>query len=203
MDNYLLFLTFVVVAVLSPGPAIFIAIKNSISHGFSMAIIGILGNITGLLFMATISSLGLGALILASSSLFYAIKIIGGIYLIYLGFKLLRSSSKPMQQIDNIQHTITAKTIYKESLFVALTNPKAIAFCTALFPQFIQINSPFLPQFTLLTVTFLAGSFIALSMYAYLANKMQKYFRKKETMSYFNKITGGIFIGIGGYIALS
>lgn len=201
MENYLLFLTFVLIAVATPGPAVFITVKNSIAYGFGIAIIGILGNITGLLFMATLSSLGLGAVILASSTLFYMMKLLGGIYLIYLGVKLWKSSFKPIEKVTLDKKRFSMSKVYKEALFVALSNPKAIAFCTALFPQFIQLDKPFFHQFFILTITFLLGSFLFLSFYALLALKAQKYLQKEQTLSWFHRITGGIFIGFGSFLA--
>ena len=136
---YLLFLSICVATAASPGPAVFLAIKNGLMHGFKHAVFAIMGNSTALFLMLSISAAGLGALILASTSLFNLLKIAGGLYLLYLGIKLLRS--KPIKIALNqsqSNETVPLLSLYREAFLVSSTNPKAIAFCTALFPQFID-----------------------------------------------------------------
>lgn len=195
---YLLFLSICVATVASPGPAVFLAIKNGLTHGFKRTVFAVLGNLTALFIMMSVSAAGLGAIILASASLFNALKIAGGLYLLYLGIKLLRS--KPMKiELDKskVSETVPLLHLYREAFLVSITNPKAIAFCTALFPQFINPSQPIVSQFLVLAGTFGACSFFFLSLYAALAAKLRPQLAREAVLRWFNRLTGLAFMGFG------
>lgn len=195
---YLLFLSICVATVASPGPAVFLAIKNGLTHGFKRTVFAVLGNLTALFIMMSVSAAGLGAIILASASLFNALKIAGGLYLLYLGIKLLRS--KPMKielGKSKASQTVPLLNLYREAFLVSITNPKAIAFCTALFPQFIDPSQPMVSQFLVLAGTFGACSFFFLSLYAALAAKLRPQLAKEAVLRWFNHLTGLAFMGFG------
>lgn len=92
--DYLLFLLICIVATFSPGPAVLLAVKNSAVHGLSKAMWGIGGNVAAMITMACLSAAGLGVVISASESLYHSVKILGGLYLIYIGIKTWRSSTQ-------------------------------------------------------------------------------------------------------------
>ncbi|TXH68627.1 MAG: LysE family translocator [Thiothrix sp.] len=197
--HYFLFLSICVATAASPGPAVFLAIKNGLTHGFKRTLFAILGNLTALFIMMAISAAGLGALILASASLFNLLKIVGGLYLIYLGIKLLRS--KPLKiAVDTTvipSAPVPLLSLYREAFLVSSTNPKAIAFCTALFPQFIRPTEPMASQFLILAFTFAGCSLFFLSLYAALAAKLRPQLAKEAVLGWFNRVTGLAFVGFG------
>lgn len=197
--NYLIFLSICIVATASLGPAVFLAIKNGAKYGFKKALIGVAGNVFAMLTLASVSAAGLGAIILASTSLYTAIKIIGGLYLIYLGIKAWNSSSvSHSETTENFSIFAPRKSkLFSESYFVGISNPKAIAFYTALFPQFINLGEPVFSQFALLAGTFALCSFLFLMLYVLLASKLRSHLEKEKTLNWFNRITGGVFIGFG------
>ena len=88
-------------------------------------------------------------------------------------------------------------SVFKEGFYVGISNPKAIVFFTALFPQFIDISRAYIPQFLTLILTIECVSFIILAGYALLSSVAAPYLRKKSTMSIFNKLTGAAFVGFG------
>lgn len=195
---YLLFLSICIATAASPGPAVFLAIKNGLTHGFKRTLFAILGNLTALFIMMSISAAGLGVVILASASLFNLLKILGGLYLMYLGIKLLRS--QPIKiDLDNpqAQPSVPLLSLYREAFLVSITNPKAIAFCTALFPQFIDPHKAIASQFLVLACTFAGCSFIFLSLYAALAAKLRPQLAKEVVLRWFNRLTGFVFVGFG------
>ncbi|SHE59272.1 LysE family translocator [Vibrio gazogenes] len=203
--DYFIYLGICIVATASPGPAIFLSIKNGAKYGFSKALIGVVGNVVAMLTLASVSAVGLGAVILASPLLYTAIKVIGGLYLIYLGVKAW--CSKPLSHTEHTEKlVITAPSrlkIFSESYLVGISNPKAIAFYTALFPQFINLDQPVFSQFALLAGTFAVCSFLFLATYVVLASKLRKYLERKKTLVWFNRITGGVFVGFGAALVSS
>lgn len=196
--HYLLFLSICVATAASPGPAVFLAIKNGLTHGFKRTVFAVLGNLSALFIMMSISVAGLGAIILASATLFNTLKIAGGLYLIYLGIKLLRA--KPMKlELAKVETSepVPLANLYREAFLVSITNPKAIAFCTALFPQFIDPSQSIVPQFSLLAGTFSACSFFFLSLYAAIAAKLRPQLAKEAVLRWFNRLTGLAFMSFG------
>ena len=151
--------------------------------------------------MSALSVAGLSALILSSSTIFATIKVIGALYLIYLGIRLWCNGFTNTAQPKEIGHVPShRKKLYLQGLAIALSNPKAIAFTTALFPQFITHESNLLAQFSILIVTFMGLSFACLLGYAYAAEHTKnKLF--SSAPSYLSKFFGAGFIASGVALA--
>jgi homoserine/homoserine lactone efflux protein len=201
IENWLLFSSIALAATVTPGPAVLLVATHSISYSPIRAIFTILGNISGLFIMSLLSVLGLGALVLCSTTTFTLIKGIGACYLIYLGVKLWRGG---FGQVSVSGNTDTLKKdtnlrLYIQGLMVALTNPKAIAFTTALFPQFINHSAPLIPQFVILVTTFMSYSFICLFFYAKMSAGASVRARSTRLEKIISRVFGTLFIcsGIG------
>lgn len=196
INDYLTYVILAITVTAIPGPAVVLTIKNSMKYGYKVSVANIFGNFVAMIILATISAIGLGAIILASQTLFLTMKILGCFYLVYLGIKIWTS---PINQ-ENIETKLDKKdlfSIFKEGFFIGVSNPKAIAFFTALFPQFIDPNREYFSQFATLILTIEGISFIVLFIYALLAFRFAKYLTKEKTAKLFNKLTGGAFIGFG------
>ena len=128
--------------IISPGPAVFLAVYNGALHGIKPVMVSALGNIIGLLLLSVLSISGLSAILLASSTLFMIVKVIGASYLLYLGVRQILFSKKIALNPEEAQATAQRPLIsyFKEGLFVAATNPKPILFFAALFPQFLDTS---------------------------------------------------------------
>ena len=205
LENWLLFSSIAFVATISPGPAILLVSTHSAAFGARNAVATMSGNITGLLIMSALSVLGLSTLILYSTPVFMTVKFIGAAYLIYLGVRLWRygfvSLHFSSDKSGNPQITPSFFRRYRQGLFVALSNPKAIAFTTALFPQFIQHNEPVFPQFTILVATFMSFSFVCLLGYAYLVDNARKRATTFKFPKLISKLFGSAFIASGLFLA--
>ncbi|EDK28872.1 putative threonine efflux protein [Vibrionales bacterium SWAT-3] len=201
--DYLLFFTICIAATFSPGPAVLLTVKNSTVYGVERAVSGILGNIAAMITMAGLSATGLGALLLASESLFLFIKMVGGIYLVFLGIKTWSSNKHTFENYEPQVNENNRKILFIEAYLVGVTNPKAIVFYSALFPQFIEVEHSIIPQFILLTLTFTSSSFLALLTYALVTKKLKFLLIKEKVRATLNKVTGGIFIGFGLSLIIS
>lgn len=198
INDYLIYATLAITITAIPGPAVVLTIKNSIKYGYKHAIANIFGNCFAMILLATISALGLGAVILKSSTLFTIIKLCGCLYLCYLGIKIWKEPSATDQILHQSKTRKEKKqvvAIFKEGFAVGLSNPKAIAFFTALFPQFIDPQRTFFSQFLTLILTIEGISFIVLTTYAILSSAAAPYLSRKQQMSIFNKATATAFIG--------
>lgn len=207
-ENYILFTAIALVATITPGPAIMLVSANSAGYGVRKAIFTILGNITGLFCMSLLAVLGLSTLILCSAPIFFALKSIGALYLIYLGVKLWRHGVTTQK---DLQATITKQLqappsfkLYMQGVLISLSNPKAIAFTTALFPQFIQPELFLAPQFICLVTIFMFLSFSCLLGYAILAAKAkQRVTKNSSSRKIIGRAFGSVFIGSGIALAVT
>ncbi len=198
INNYSIFIALAVTVVAIPGPAVVLTIKNSLQYGFKLATANIVGNFLAMIMLASLSALGLGAIILASTTIFTTIKLIGCGYLVYLGIKAWRAPQPSISSPKTgkpIHRSFSA--VVKEGFYVGMANPKAIAFFTALFPHFIDQGRAVIPQFLTLILTIEGISFVVLLLYAYLAGKASTILIHHRSRSVFNKLTGISFIGFG------
>ena len=150
------------------------------------------------LIQAFISIAGLGAILIASETAFNIIKFAGAGYLVYIGFCILfsaKASIKPNYDLDN--NKVTLGKMYLQAAFVTAGNPKAIVFFTAVFPQFINPESAYLPQFFFLIGTGALIAFGCFMLYAISGQKIVSLFSKEVLGKYINRIIGSTFIGAG------
>lgn len=195
-----LYLTVSFFYIISPGPAVFLAINNGIRGGVLPLTLSSLGNVIGLFTLSLISILGLGAIVLASATLFLLVKIVGAAYLIYLGFKQFKESQGwaiNKQSNINFEHNKSLWNYFSESYLLAATNPKPILFFVAIFPQFLNTEAAIIPQFLILTLSFMLISFCTLFAYGYIGKQARHLLTRQNTMQWFHRITGGLFIGMG------
>lgn len=205
ITSWLLFIAVGFAAVASPGPAILLAISNSVRFGMAKVLLSSLGNITGLFILSTAAIFGLGAILKTSNTLFLVVKVLSAAYLIYLGIRQLRSKTHffaEQMTADQYDHSKNSNTksnlkIFSEGFLIAMTNPKAILFFTALFPPFIDTTRALPQQFLIMTFTFMAMSFICLMSYGFLASRVKGWFAIGNRTTWFNRILGSIFITIG------
>ena len=200
LTEYLAFLLIAVVATASPGPAVLLAVTNAVTHGIRPTVIAILGNVLGVILLAAITSAGLGALMQTSELVFQFVKWVGGIYLIYLGVRLWTMQVAPFPASGAARKSPTQRQLFRQAFIVAVTNPKAIAFITALFPQFIEPTALMAPQFALLAGTFGLLSFLFLLGYALLASRSSRWFLQSQLRQRFNRVSGGLFVGLGSLL---
>ena len=200
-ESWFMFCSIALLATATPGPAALLVSINSISFGFKKSLLTVVGNVTGLFIMSTFSVLGLSAVVLHSTSAFTLIKIFGAIYLAYLGVKLW------INGISNVEIDSTKKTkgsslsLYTQGVLVALTNPKAIIFTTALFPQFIVSSEPLIFQFSVLVISFMLLSFLCLSSYALIVQRTKVRTKNMKSHKFIGKIFGALFISAGCILA--
>ena len=198
LSTWLLFLSIALVAIISPGPAVLLSVTNSLTHGFTKSVFSSLGNIIGIFVVSSAAALGLGAVLQTSILLFTALKIFGAIYLIYLGISQWKSKHNIFEKpIETSKSNQGIRKSFVQGFLVAISNPKAILFFTALFPQFIDLSKHIFVQFIILTTTFMFFSFTILLIYALSAHSAKGWFAKSNRAIWLNRISGTVFITFG------
>ncbi len=205
LHSWLIYLALVLAAVSTPGPAVLFVMTNTTLHGWRKSVFAATGNIVGLLIMGIVAVTGLGALLNTSELLFNLVKYVGAAYLIYLGLRLFFQKGLDLNEVQGRfnPEEKSAKKIFLQAIGVALSNPKAIVFLTALLPQFIHIEQPLLLQFSILIATLMFFSFASLIFYALLAHKAKFWLMQPHRIKKFGRISGSIFIGFGALLATS
>ena len=194
-------MTFFVAA--TPGPNMLLVMSNSARFGLRAAVATMAGCLTALLAMMSISAAGLGALLHTFPTVFDALRLAGAAYLAYLGVQNWRA---PVQQdmLDAPRPaTLAARPamLFRQGLLVAASNPKALLFAAAFFPQFIQAQLATLPQLSILLATFTVIEIVWYFVYAISGKRLSAYLQSATVMRAFNRLTGGIFIGFAALMA--
>jgi threonine/homoserine/homoserine lactone efflux protein len=92
-------------------------------------------------------------------------------------------------------------SIYRQAFLVAASNPKAILFAAAFFPQFINPDRAKLPQFAILLATFTVIEVSWYFVYALSGKRLSSYLQRATVMRAFNRLTGGVFVGFAALMA--
>lgn len=199
LSVWLMFCVVALVSIASPGPAILLAVSNSLTLGLRRVALSSLGNVCGIFIVAGLAMTGLGAVLKTSALAFSVLKVCGAAYLIWLGVKQWRSKTNLFAAGATEEGARSGRSVFAQGFFLALTNPKAILFFTALFPQFVTTAQPLLPQFLILTASFMALSFCSLMTYGALARSARGWFAQERRARLFNRTAGGAYavLGIG------
>lgn len=201
-STWLVFLASSLLTTFSPGPAILLAISNSLAFGAGKAIFSSAGNITGIFMVSSVAMIGLGVVLNTSAMWFNLFKTVGAGYLIYLGWRQWTSRvnlfDRPLDpSVAPMQSNVR---LFRQGVLVAVTNPKSILFFTALFPQFIKTDVPMAGQFLVLTTTFAACAVIAHGSYVLLTRQLRGWFSNPGRVKLFNRCAGTAFVLLGASV---
>ena len=181
---------------ISPGPGVFSSISSGLHHGFRLGIWNGVGMQVANLVLVAIVSLGLGAILLASETLFAIVKWLGVAYLVYLGIATWRSRPKGFEE-DRDDEESTVRGVFMRGVLVNLTNPKGMIFFAAILPQFIDVARPQLAQYAILAATTFAVDLVVMMGYTALAAKVLRLMRDEQHLRWVNRGIGGAFVAAG------
>jgi threonine/homoserine/homoserine lactone efflux protein len=182
---------------LIPGPTVLLVLSYAISQGKRVALATVAGVAFGDLIAMSVSLAGLGALVLASATLFTVLKWIGAAYLVYLGITLFRSaSSASLGDVEDVAK-ISAGKVFGHATAVTALNPKSIVFFIAFVPQFIIVDSPLIPQFSILVATFVGLAAINALAYALLADKLRAKIARPSVLAWLSRSGGIALVAMG------
>lgn len=200
LTTYLLYVAAVALLIVTPGPTMLMCMTNSINHGPRRAMTSVAGAVTAVLCVMALSAMGLGALLATSETAFTAAKVAGAAYLIWLGIKTFRSNA--VLQVEG-QAPGAGRSFYLQGFLVGASNPKAVLFFAAFFPQFLNPAAPMLPQFAVLALTFMAFEFTVLTLCALGVARLVPLLKSSGPVKWINRICGGLFTLMGGLLLLT
>jgi homoserine/homoserine lactone efflux protein len=193
---WLTYLAATIILSLTPGPGVFSSISSGLHHGFRLGLWNGVGMQAANVAYVAVVALGLGAILLASESLFNAVKWLGVAYLIYLGIVTWRTKPQGFEQ-DRDDHATTAREIFTRGFLVNITNPKGIIFFAAIFPQFIDVARPLAVQYVILGATTFVTDLAIMMAYTALAAKVFRAMKEPARLRWVNRGLGGMFVAAG------
>lgn len=199
LATYLLYLAAVTLLIVTPGPTMLMAVTNALNHGPVRALASAAGALTASVGVMALSAAGMGAVLAASETAFTVLKVAGAGYLVWLGIRTFRSGGT----LTLGAPAVRGGSLYVQGLLVGASNPKAILFFSAFFPQFIDPAQPVLPQFTLLAATFVIGDFLMLVVAAFGVGRIAGWLKQTHVVRWINRVCGGLFTLMGGLLLLS
>jgi homoserine/homoserine lactone efflux protein len=200
LSIWITYLLATIVLSLSPGPGVFSSISSGLHHGFRLGLWNGVGMQAANLILVSIVSLGLGAILLASETLFGAVKWIGVAYLVYLGIVTWRAPPKTFHD-ESDDGARTPREVFIRGFLVNITNPKGIIFFAAILPQFIDVDRAQATQYTILATTTFAVDLVVMMGYTALAAKVFRVMRDPSRLRWINRTLGGAFVAAGAALA--
>lgn len=229
LTTWFVYVSVISVLIFSPGPSALLCVSDGLKFGNIKAIPTVLGGAIAAMVLMSISAVGLGAILVASDTLFFIVKLLGACYLIYLGWTSWADGAVKVGSAEGIKlENVKAESNYDDSnhhqralvgdkvlagysfyrlfhkgFMVGISNPKDILFFIALFPSFLNAELPQFAQFAVLAVTWFVFDCAAMFMYAGLGSNISPWLSNARNMSLVNRTVGTVFIALGSMLALS
>ncbi|RSM65352.1 LysE family translocator [Kibdelosporangium aridum] len=199
----LAFMGVVLLAAMVPGPDFIIVTHHAAVSGRRAGVAAGLGIAGGVFVWAIVAALGVASLLAASAIAFTIVKLVGAVYLGYLGLKALIGAWRRGEKVQvKAQFTATgARVAFRQGLVTNLLNPKCAVFFVALMPQFVS-NTPHLGETLLLSALAVLVSAVWFSVLANLVGLLKRFFTSPKVRKVLDSVTGTILVAFGIKIAL-
>jgi threonine/homoserine/homoserine lactone efflux protein len=200
-----LFLGIAAVVIVVPGPDTAIVTKNALLHGRRAALGTAFGVEAGLAVWTLASALGVASIVRASDTAFTVLKLIGAVYLVWLGIQALLAARRAGSHADPesvSRVAVGGRGGFRQGLISDLANPKIGAFFTGLLPQFAGPGHAVLIPFLVLGGLFVLMTVVWLCAYALVAVKASEVLRRPRVRAAIDRLSGLILIGFGVRLAL-
>ncbi|MFA0237626.1 LysE family translocator [Vibrio sp. 10N.222.55.C7] len=197
------YLTAVVALLLLPGPDMLLIASSSMSYGRKVGVFASLGNATSGIILTVLAAMGVSALIAMSPIALKALHLLGGAYLLKMGWDCLRTEQGNAPELSD---NFAAKAYYQRALISNLLNPKALVFFVMFLPQFVSTNieatsgEQMLVLGLLLNVLGLTFNFLLVALVGTIGKSLVE---NAKFRTYQQKVMGGVFIVLAAWMLSS
>jgi threonine/homoserine/homoserine lactone efflux protein len=185
------FLAVSALVIVTPGQDTALTIRNTLVGGRAAGVFTAVGVSAGQAVWTVATSVGIGALLVASEPAFFALKLVGSAYLVFLGVQALLG--RKTSQVLGSGPRVTPRGALRQGLFSNLGNPKMLAFFTSLLPQFAGSFAGLL----VLGLVFCAMTLLWLAAYSVVVAKAGAMLRRARVRRTVEKLTGFVLIALG------
>jgi homoserine/homoserine lactone efflux protein len=188
---------------ITPGMCMTLALTMGMRFGLRRTLWMMLGELAGVGLVASLSAVGVAALMLTYPLLFMVLKYAGGAYLIYLGIQMWQSKGKMALNTEGGDAlAMSRRSMILQGFFTAIANPKGWAFFVALLPPFLDYSQPLTAQLSQLIVLILLLEFSCLLVYAGGGKSLRAFMLKSGNLTHLNRIAGSLLMGVGIWLAV-
>ncbi|GIU46359.1 lysine transporter LysE [Shewanella sairae] len=199
-----LYLTTVIALLLIPGPDMLLIASSSLSYGKRVGVYASFGNATSGLILTLLAAMGVSAIIAMNPMALEVLRILGGAYLLKMGWDCIRSSAAEAPEIA--QQKNLAKLLYRRAVFSNLLNPKALIFFVLFLPQFVstQLTASSGEQMLALGLLLnVMGLLFNLLLVALVGTVGKPLLKNEKFRTYQNKFMGMIFFVLAIWLLAS
>jgi threonine efflux protein len=184
-------------ALILPGPDFVAVVRSSMTYGTRAGLLTTLGVSMGLCLYATLSLVGLSAILVEYQWLTWTVRVLGGSYLIFLGIKLLRTGPRQIELDQPVRPTRNRAVLF--GFLVTLTNPKAIVLFASVFATAVTASTPaWLMGVMIALVT--ASSLVWYSCVSIFMSSAPVMRRFQRARHWIERAAGVCFVGLGGKV---
>lgn len=192
--NWFAYLGICLLMTFSPGPAVVLALSNTLQAGSRAAWCSSAGNALGILCVAALSLGSVHYLLQLSPDLSRLLHYLGALYLVYLSWRMLRHV--PLTLTNTLKKTqADLFKSFRQGYWVALSNPKSLLFFTSLFPNFLQGGETSLYQQFLMIAVFASSALLSHSLYILAASWICRHFQTRRMPVYWRLIPAACLAG--------
>lgn len=203
--HLLVFVGVAAIVIVVPGPDTAVVTKNVLLHGRRVALGTSLGVSAGLLVWTIAAAVGVASLVRASEVAFTALKLIGALYLVWLGVQAWRAAAhaRGAAVADAVAATSKMGPLggFRQGLLSDLANPKIGIFFTSLLPQFVDPGRPVLLPFLALGAVFVSMTVVWLVLYCLVAARAAETLQRPRVRAVMDRVTGTVLIALGLRVA--
>ena len=187
---------------ISPGAGAVAAMSAGLSHGFRRGYLTTLGLVLGIWTQMLVVSVGLGALVTASSTAFLVVKWAGVAYLVWLGVQQWRAPARPLANGDEAATSRRPRDLITRGWIINALNPKGTVFLLAVVPQFLDLTQPLAPQYLVIGLTLGFTDLVVMAGYTALAARLLRTLKSTAHIRALNRVFGTLFVVAGGLLAM-
>lgn len=195
--------TFFLVSI-TPGMCMTLAMTLGMSIGVRKTLWMMWGELLGVASVAIASVIGISSIMLKMPLVFQGLKLIGALYLLFVGINMWRSKGKmALSNQPTNSSTFSKKQLFNQGFITAIANPKGWAFMVSLLPPFINNDYALPAQLFVLVMIIIISEFICMMLYAAGGKTIGRILTQQDNVKRLNKISGSLMIAVAVWLGVS
>jgi threonine/homoserine/homoserine lactone efflux protein len=188
-----------------PGPSVMFIVSRGVALGRRAALLTVVGNASGVYLQVLLVAAGLGAAVERSVVVFTVVKLLGSVYLVWLGVQAIHHRRGMAEVLDVAGTVRPRRSVFADGVVVGAANPKAIVFFAAILPQYVDAGgAPPGLQMAFLGLVFVLIALLSDGVWGLAAGTARQWFaRSPGRLARLGGAGGLTMIGLGVHLAVS